>query len=81
MAKHELKSPIPGTFYRRSAPDQPVFREVGDVVSKGDVVGLIEVMKSFHEITSDVNGTISAFAVEDTDPVMAGQTLVEMDVQ
>lgn len=79
MATHEVKSPIPGTFYRKPAPDQPPFKEVGDKVSKGDVIGLVEVMKSFHEIHADADGTIAAFPIEDAEPVMAGQTLVQLD--
>ncbi|WP_394691005.1 acetyl-CoA carboxylase [Hoeflea sp.] len=79
MAKHEVKSPIPGTFYRKPAPDQPVFKDVGDKVSKGDTIGLVEVMKTFHEVKADADGTISAFPVDDSDPVMAGQTIAELD--
>lgn len=79
MAKHEIKSPIPGTFYRRPAPDQPAFKEVGDSVSAGDVIGLVEVMKTFHEIKADADGRISAFPAGDSEPVTAGQTLAELD--
>ena len=79
MAKHEIKSPLPGTFYRKPAPDQPSFKEVGDSVAAGDVIGLIEVMKSFHEIKSDAAGTVTAYPADDGEPVMAGQTLVELE--
>lgn len=79
MAKQEIKSPIPGTFYRKPAPDQPVFKEVGDTVSADDTIGLIEVMKTFHEVKAGVSGKIVSFSVEDSDPVMAGQTLAELD--
>ncbi|MBW8636379.1 biotin carboxyl carrier domain-containing protein [Hoeflea sp. WL0058] len=79
MAKHEVKSPIPGTFYRKPAPDQPPFKEVGDTVAKGDTVAIVEVMKSFHEIKSDGDGNITAFPIDDAEPVMAGQTIVELD--
>ena len=65
MANHEVKSPLPGTFYRKPAPDQPAFKEVGDTVAVGDVIGLVEVMKSFHEIKSDGAGTVSAFPADD----------------
>lgn len=77
MAK-EILSPLPGTFYRRPSPDKPAFKEVGDVVVVGDVIGLIEVMKSFNEVLADVAGTITAFPTEDEEPVMAGQPLVEL---
>ena len=75
---HEIKSPIPGTFYRKPAPDQPPFKEVGDAVAKGDTIGLIEVMKTFHEVKADGEGTIAAFEVEDAEAVMAGQTLARL---
>ncbi len=79
MAKHEIKSPIPGTFFRKPAPDQPSFKEIGDTVTKGETIGLVEVMKTFHEIQSDADGTISAFTIEDSEPVMPGQTIAELD--
>ncbi|MGI9503038.1 MAG: acetyl-CoA carboxylase [Geminicoccaceae bacterium] len=79
MAKHEIKSPIPGTFYRKPAPDQPPFKEVGDQVTKGEAVGLVEVMKTFHEIQADADGTIAGFPIGDAEPVMAGQTIAELD--
>ena len=77
MAK-EILSPLPGTFYRRPSPDKPVFKEIGDVVAVGDVIGLIEVMKSFNEVLADVAGTITGFPTDDEDPVMAGQPLVAL---
>lgn len=79
MAIHEIRSPLPGTFYRKPAPDQPAFKSDGDTVAQGEVIGLIEVMKSFHEITSDADGTISAYAVDNEEPVMAGQVLVSVE--
>lgn len=79
MASHQIKSPIPGTFYRKPAPDQPPFKEAGDTVSKGDTIGLVEVMKTFHEIKADADGTIAAFLIEDADPVMAGQPVANLD--
>ena len=77
MTKHIL-SPLPGTFYSKPTPDQPAFKSVGDNVAVGDVIGLIEVMKSFNEVTADQAGTIVAFVVEDEEPVMAGQPLIEL---
>ena len=77
MAK-EILSPLPGTFYRRPSPDKPVFKEIGDVVAVGDVIGLIEVMKSFNEVLADVAGTITGFPTDDEEPVMAGQPLVAL---
>lgn len=74
----QILSPLPGTFYRKPAPDKPAFKDVGDVVAVGDVIGLIEVMKSFNEVIADQAGTITGFATDDEEPVMAGQPLVEL---
>ena len=79
MANHQIRSPIPGTFYRSAAPDQPPFKDIGDTVSDGDTIGLVEVMKSFHEVKADASGKVTAFLVENEDAVMAGQPLVELD--
>ncbi len=74
----QILSPLPGTFYRRPSPDRPAFKEVGDTVAVGDVIGLIEVMKSFNEVQADQAGTLTAFVVEDEEPVMAGQPLADL---
>ncbi len=79
MANKQIHSPLPGTFYRRPAPDQPTYKEIGDVVAKGDVIGLVEVMKSFNEVTADAEGKVVKFLVENEDAVMAGQPLVELE--
>ena len=73
-----IKSPIPGTFYRCPTPEAPPFHEVGDTVAPGDVIGLVEVMKTFHEIKADQAGTITAFLLESEDPVDAGQDVIEL---
>jgi acetyl-CoA carboxylase biotin carboxyl carrier protein len=74
----QILSPLPGTFYRRPSPDQPTFKEAGDTVAVGDVIGLIEVMKSFNEVLADQAGVLTAFVAEDEEPVMAGQPLAEL---
>ena len=74
----QILSPLPGTFYARPSPDQPPFKAVGDMVAVGDVIGLIEVMKSFNEVVADQAGVLVAFVVEDEEPVMAGQPLVDL---
>lgn len=79
MAITTIPCPLPGTFYRKSAPDQPLFKEVGDSVSPGDTVGLVEVMKSFTTVTVDVAGTVMAFHVEDEEAVMPGQPLLDIE--
>lgn len=72
-------SPLPGTFYRASSPDKPPFKTDGDSVAVGDVIGLIEVMKSFHEIRAEVAGSNIRFVTDNEDPVMAGAVLAELD--
>ncbi len=79
MASKQVLSPLPGTFYRKPAPDQPPYKEEGDAVAVGDVIGLVEVMKSFHEVKADAGGTVVKFLIENEAPVMAGQPLVEIE--
>lgn len=75
----QILSPLPGTFYRASAPDQPPFKADGDAVAVGDVIGLIEVMKSFHEVKAQVAGAHIRFESDNEDPVMAGAVLAQVE--
>lgn len=70
-----IKSPMIGTFYRRPSPDKPNFVEIGDEVSVGKVVCIIEAMKLFNEIESEVSGKIVKILVEDSSPVEYDQPL------
>lgn len=70
-----IKSPMIGTFYRRPSPDKPNFVEVGDEVSPGKVVCIIEAMKLFNEIESEVKGKIVKMLVDDASPVEYDQPL------
>ena len=70
-----IKSPMIGTFYRRPSPDKPNFLEVGDEVTPGKVVCIIEAMKLFNEIESEVSGKIVKILVEDSSPVEYDQPL------
>ena len=70
-----IKSPMIGTFYRRSGPDKAAFVEVGDEVAAGKVVCIIEAMKLFNEIESEVSGKIVKVLVEDASPVEYDQPL------
>ncbi len=79
MAEKTVKAPMPGTFYRRPDPESDTYVEEGDSVSAGDTVGLIEVMKSFHEIKAEEDGKVSKVLVEDEEAVSAGQDLVELE--
>lgn len=71
----DIKSPMIGTFYRTSNPDSPPFVAVGDKVSKGQTVCIIEAMKLFNEIESEVSGTIIKVMVENSSPVEYDQVL------
>lgn len=70
-----IKSPMIGTFYKRPGPDKPNFVEVGDEIAPGKVVCIIEAMKLFNEIESEVNGKIVKILVEDASPVEYDQPL------
>jgi acetyl-CoA carboxylase biotin carboxyl carrier protein len=70
-----IKSPMIGTFYRRASPDKPLLAEEGTEVSAGKVVCIIEAMKLFNEIESEVKGTIVKILVEDASPVEFDQPL------
>jgi len=80
MAVKQIVSPLPGTFFRRQSPGRPPYKREGDQVVTGDVVGLVEVMKTFYEVKSDTAGRVITFLVEDEGPVQAGQALVTLDV-
>jgi acetyl-CoA carboxylase biotin carboxyl carrier protein len=74
-----VKSPMIGTFYRKPSPDKPMFVEVGSTISKGDVVCVIEAMKLFNEIESEVSGKIVKILVDDMSPVEFDQPLFIVD--
>jgi acetyl-CoA carboxylase biotin carboxyl carrier protein len=74
-----IKSPIIGTFYRKPSPDKSFFVEVGSVIQKGDVLCVIEAMKLFNEIESEVSGKIVKILVDDMSPVEFDQPLFLVD--
>ena len=74
-AGHTLKSPMVGTFYRAPSPGAPAFVEVGQAVSKGQTLCIIEAMKLLNEIESDASGVVKAILVENGQPVEYGQAL------
>ncbi|MFH6603180.1 acetyl-CoA carboxylase biotin carboxyl carrier protein [Maribacter algicola] len=74
-----IKSPIIGTFYRKPSPDKPPFVEVGGDIAKGDVLCVIEAMKLFNDIESEVSGKIVKVLVEDSSPVEFDQPLFLVD--
>ncbi|MBX2826701.1 MAG: acetyl-CoA carboxylase biotin carboxyl carrier protein [Flavobacteriaceae bacterium] len=74
-----IKSPMIGTFYRKPSPDKPVFCEVGDTVAVGDTLCIIEAMKLFNEIESEVSGKIVKVLLDDSSPVEYDQPLYLID--
>lgn len=74
-----IKSPIIGTFYRKPSPDKPLFVEVGQTIAEGDVLCVIEAMKLFNEIESEVSGKIVKVLVDDSSPVEFDQPLFLVD--
>ena len=74
-----IKSPMIGTFYRKPAPDKPVFAEVGATFQKGDVLCVIEAMKLFNEIEAEITGKIVKILVDDMSPVEFDQPLFLVD--
>lgn len=74
-----IKSPMIGTFYRKPSPDKPMFVEVGTSIAKGDVLCVVEAMKLFNEIESEVSGKIVKILVDDMSPVEFDQPLFLVD--
>ncbi len=74
-----IKSPMIGTFYRRPSPDKDVFVNVGDSINTGDVICIIEAMKLFNEIESEISGKIVKILVDDQTPVEYDQPLFLVD--
>ncbi len=75
----EIKSPMVGTFYRSPSPDKPPYVQVGDMLSVGSVVCVIEAMKLFNEIESEISGKIVKVIAEDSSPVEYDQVLFLVD--
>lgn len=74
-----IKSPIIGTFYRKPSPDKPAFVEVGSEIKQGDVLCVIEAMKLFNDIESEVSGKVVKILVDDSSPVEFDQPLFLVD--
>ena len=79
MSKIEIRAPLPGTFYRASSPDAPPLKADGENVGDADIIGVIEVMKTFHESPAGVSGKNIVFLAENEEPVMAGQVIAEVE--
>ena len=75
MSQTKVLSPIPGVFYRKPSPEESDYVNVGDTVTAGQVIGLVEVMKSYYEIKAEVDGVIESFAIENEGSIDAGQEI------
>jgi len=76
---HEVTAPMVGTYYSASAPGASPFIKVGQTVSKGDTIGIIEAMKLLNQIEADVSGTIKAICIENGEPLEYGQAICIID--
>ncbi len=76
---HTVEAPLVGTFYRSSSPETEPYVEVGDKVKTGDVLCIVEAMKSMNEIQSDINGTVREICVENSDMVEFDQVLFKIE--
>ncbi len=79
--KREIKAPMSGTFYRKPAPDQPPYVEVGDVVKKKQVLALLETMKVFQKIKSPVPGKILEIIAQNESPVKDDEVLFVIEME
>ena len=73
-----IQSPLPGIFYHKPSPEDAPYKEAGDHVSKGDTIGLIEVMKTFIKVNAEKDGVFISYVVENAAPVQAGDFLAEV---
>jgi biotin carboxyl carrier protein len=77
--KRVIRSPLPGTFYRAANPADDPYMADGGTVRPGDIIGLIEVMKMFTEVTAEEHGVVDRFLADSGDAVQVGQALVALD--
>jgi len=79
ISGHSVKAPMVGTFYTSASPGAPVFCKIGDSVSEGDTVCIIEAMKILNQIEADKSGVVKAILVENAQPVEFGQPLIVIE--
>ncbi|MEY2536126.1 MAG: acetyl-CoA carboxylase biotin carboxyl carrier protein [bacterium] len=80
MTRHEVVTPVPGVFYRRSDPTSAPFKSDGDEVQDGETIAVVEIMKNFQAVDSDAAGRLVEFLVENEDAVSAGQPVAVIEV-
>ncbi|WP_026532324.1 acetyl-CoA carboxylase [Arthrobacter sp. H41] len=74
----DITSPLPGIFYRKPGPDKEPYANEGDRIEAGQTVGVVEIMKQFSEIRSDVSGVLESFAIDDSGTVNPGDVIAVM---
>jgi biotin carboxyl carrier protein len=80
MPEHTVRSPLPGVFYRRPTPEEPVFAEEGATVSADQTIGLVEIMKQYAEVKAGAAGQLSGFVAEDQAVLGAGDVVATVQV-
>ena len=71
----DILSPLPGIFYRSPSPEKPAYVVPGDIITVGQTLGIVEIMKQFSEVRSDVAGTLVSFSVDDAGTVDPGDVI------
>ena len=79
MARQEVVTPVPGTFYRRPDPESDPFKSEGETVASGETIGVVEIMKNFQEVHAETSGELVEFLVDNEDTVDAGQPVAVLD--
>jgi acetyl-CoA carboxylase biotin carboxyl carrier protein len=79
MARQEVVTPVPGTFYRRPDPEAEPFKNEGDTVQTGDTIGLVEIMKNFQEVHAETSGELLEYLVDNEGTVDAGQPVAVVE--
>ena len=80
MGIHEVRTPIPGVFFRRPSPDEPEYATEGDSVTAGQTLGLVEVMKQFAEVRAGADGVVVAFTADNESIVGPGDVIATLEV-
>lgn len=79
MTEHQVRSPIPGIFYRRPTPGEPPFAEVGDEVTADQTLGVVEIMKQFSPVSAGAAGRVTAFVAENEGEIGPGDVIATIE--
>lgn len=78
MSDIRVMAPCPGIFHAQPSPDKPLYKQAGDSVAKGETVGLVEIMKTFHEVKSPADGVFGAYLANSGDAIEADQAVAKL---